>query len=325
MAKPVKVGVIGVGALGRHHARLYKQCEQAELVGVYDLNTEQARKIAAEIGTDVYENPAELAERVTALSIAVPTNHHFEVAKAMLEMGKHLLIEKPITEKGEQAKVLLQAAENAGLIIQVGHVERFNPVISYLEEKIDDPRFIESHRLSNYPPPRPGLPPRGTEVGVVLDLMIHDIDMVLSLVRSPVVDVDAIGIPVLSPTEDIANARIKFENGCVANLTASRVSPEPMRKIRVFQDNCYLSLDYQEKSGEIYMKSGPGIQREEVPVNDHNALLKQLENFVDCVQTKLETGAAPAPKVSGEHGLRALELAERIRDEIAANESKRKK
>jgi len=312
MSECIKVGVLGVGALGYHHARLYAECKGAKLVGVYDLNETRAREVALELGTDVYTDPEALAEKVEGVSIATPTNHHFDVARAMLDMNKHLLIEKPITQTVEQAETLLNLAHERKRIVQVGHVERFNPVISYLEKKLDNPRFIETHRLSPYPPPRPGLPPRGTEVSVVLDLMIHDIDMVLSLVKSPVVDVDAVGIPVLSPTEDIANARIKFENGCVANLTASRITPEPMRKIRLFQQQAYLSLDYMEKTGEIYFKEGMGIKREQVPVTDHNALLKQLEHFVACLARFRDTGEITAPKVSGQHGLQALKTAEAI-------------
>ncbi len=312
MVEKVKVGVLGVGALGYHHARLYGQCKNAHLVGLYDLNETRAREVADELGTQVYKDPALLAAEVDAVSVAVPTNHHFDVCRAMLQMGKHLLIEKPITETVAQAKELLALAEERDLLVQVGHVERFNPIISYLEEKLDDPRFIESHRLSSYPPPRKGLLPRGTEVSVVLDLMIHDIDMVLNLVRSPVADVDAVGIPVLSATEDIANARIRFENGCVANLTASRVTPEPMRKIRVFQRSAYLSLDYQARGGEIYFKDGLSIRKEEVPVTDHNALLKQLEHFLECLIEGRESGTQPKPKVSGEHGLKALQVADEI-------------
>ena len=316
MEQPVKVGVIGVGALGRHHARLYKECPHAELVGVYDVNEEQVLKVAEEVGVPPYRDQIALAEQATGLSIAVPTNRHFEVCKTMLEMGKHLLIEKPITETISQAETLLSLARKGGLIVQVGHVERFNPVISYLEEKIDNPRFIESHRLSPYPPPRLGLPPRGTEVSVVLDLMIHDIDMVLNLTRSEVTHLDAVGIPILSRTEDIANARVQFANGCVANLTASRVTPEPMRKIRLFQRNCYLSLDYMAKSGEIFTREGAAIHRENVPVEDHNALLKELEHFVECIRVLRQTGVAPTPRVSGEHGLKALEVANRIQETI---------
>lgn len=318
MGEKVKVGVIGVGVLGRHHARLYQACEDADLVGIYDVNPEQAKRISDELGAEVYTTIDALAAESEALSIAVPTHYHFDVAVDLLKQNKHLLIEKPITKTLEEAQHLLELGQSQQCIIQVGHVERFNPVISYLEAKLDQPRFIESHRLAPYPPPRPGLPPRGTEVGVVLDLMIHDIDMVLSLVKSPVVSVDSVGIAVVSPTEDIANARIKFENGCVANLTASRVTPEPMRKIRLFQNQCYISLDYMEKTGEVFFREDSRIRREMVPIEDHNALLKQLEHFVTCVQTFKASGEMPVPKVSGEHGMRALELAVRISKQIEA-------
>jgi len=316
MTDRVKVGVLGVGALGRHHARLYQQIETAELVGVFDVNEENAHRVAEEVGTHVFASAEALADAVQGVSIAVPTNLHHRIAREMLNRGKHLLIEKPITETVGQAEEILAMARDHELIVQVGHVERFNPVISYLETKADDPRFIESHRMAPYPPPRPGLPPRGTEVSVVLDLMIHDIDMVLSLVKSPLAAVDAVGIPVLSGTEDIANARLRFENGCVANLTASRVTPEPMRKIRVFQRNCYFSLDYMERTGEIYTREESGIHREPVPVEDHNALLRELEDFVGCIIHLAETGEIRAPKVSGEHGMRALQVAEQVIDTI---------
>lgn len=252
----IPVGVVGVGSLGWHHARLYQACTDAHLVGVYDTVAETAQNVADKLGVRVFESMEEMAENVDAVSIAVPTNLHFEIGSTWLDWGKHVLIEKPITESVEEAQRLIAQADAAQLVLQVGHVERFNPVMSYLEAKAHQPRFIECHRLAPYPPPRPGLPPRGTEVGVVLDLMIHDIDLVLALVKSPVERIDAVGVPVLSPTEDIANARIRFENGCVANLTASRVTPEPMRKIRVFQGDAYLSLDYQAKTGEVFSNRG---------------------------------------------------------------------
>jgi predicted dehydrogenase len=196
-------------------------------------------------------------------------------------------------------------------------VEQYNPVISYLEKHLHAPRFIEAHRLAAFPPPRPGLPPRGTEVGVVLDLMIHDLDIVLHLVNSPVLTVDAVGIPVLSPHEDIANARLSFANGCVANITASRVSPERMRKIRVFQPDAYLSLDYEKKQGEIHTLTAAGIQCLPVPITDRNALAAELEDFVNCVQKVLAGEGPPKPTVSGERGLAALEIACEITAKIA--------
>ena len=312
----VKVGVIGVGVLGRHHARLYKECRNAQLIGVYDISEEQGSKIAEEFSTTYFNDINSLAEQVDALSVATPTDLHYEVVKDLLLQGKHILVEKPITTTVEEANELVKIAKEQNVALMVGHVERFNPVMDYLENKLDDPMFIEAHRLAPYPPPRPGMRPRGTEVGVTLDLMIHDIDVILHLVNSEVESVDAVGIPILSPTEDIANARIKFANGCVANVTASRVSPEVMRKIRVFQNNSYLSLDYQEKKGEIYSLAGMMINREDVPIDDHNALLKELEDFVDSVSHCLATGEVRPPRVSGEHGARALEIAVEITRQI---------
>ncbi|MCM8536902.1 MAG: Gfo/Idh/MocA family oxidoreductase [Lentisphaeraceae bacterium] len=323
MAK-VKVGVIGVGVLGRHHARLYKECENAQLIGVYDVSSEQGNKIAEEFSTKYFADINELADQVDALSVATPTDLHFEVVKGLLEKKKHILVEKPITTTVEEANELVALAKANSCALMVGHVERFNPVMDYLEGKLDDPMFIEAHRLAPYPPLRPGLRPRGTEVGVTLDLMIHDIDVILHLVNSEVESVDAVGIPILSPTEDIANARIKFKNGCVANITASRVSPEVMRKVRVFQNNAYLSLDYQEKKGEVYSLEGMGINRENVPIDDHNALLKELEDFVSTVSHFIDTDELRAPRVSGECGAKALEIAVEITRQIVELQAKKK-
>jgi predicted dehydrogenase len=319
----VKVGVVGVGALGRHHARLYQECSNARLVGVYDISVEHGKKIADEFSTVYFDDINKLAAEVDALSVATPTDLHYEVVKGLLLQGKHILVEKPITTTVEEANELVNIAKKQGVALMVGHVERFNPVMDYLEGKLDDPMFIEAHRLAPYPPSRPGMKPRGTEVGVTLDLMIHDIDVILHLVNSEVESVDAVGIPILSGSEDIANARIKFKNGCVANLTASRVSPEVMRKIRVFQNNSYLSLDYQEKKGEVYSLAGMAINREDVPIDDHNALLKELEDFVDSVGHCLETGEVQAPRVSGECGARALEIAVEITRQIVELQAKK--
>lgn len=314
MTNQVRVGVVGVGSLGWHHARLYGECPQAELIGVYDVNPDNAGEVAKRLGVTAFDDLHALADAVDALSVAVPTDLHAEIGTQLLQLGKHLLIEKPITKTVQEGRALLDLADRKGLVVQVGHVERFNPVIAYLEEQADDPRFIETLRLAPYPPPRPGMLPRGTEVGVIFDLMIHDIDLILTLVKSPVAKIDAIGIPVLSQTEDIANARIQFENGCVANLTASRVTPEPMRKIRVFQSNTYISLDYQKVAGEIVTKRGDHIHREAVPIHPHNALLKELEDFVACVHTRREAHRDVQPKVTGIHGLHALEIATQIRN-----------
>ncbi|MCF7853464.1 MAG: Gfo/Idh/MocA family oxidoreductase [Candidatus Pacebacteria bacterium] len=317
----VKVGVIGVGALGRHHARLYTQCDDVELVGVYDQNTERAREVAEEVGgVSVYETPELLADAVEGVSIAVPTDLHFDVVKGMLGRHKHVLVEKPITETVVQAEELVRLAAASGLVLGVGHVERYNPVLECLDKTPGEPRFIEAHRLAAYPPPRPGLRPRGTEVSVVLDLMIHDIDILLSLVKSEVKRVDAVGVPVLSETEDIANARLVFANQCVANLTASRVSAESLRKLRVFKSDAYLSLDYQDHCGEIAYKGDHGIIRESVPVHDCNALKVELEDFCRCIGEVKAGARRSEPRVTGRHGLEALRVADRIAASIKEND-----
>lgn len=312
----VKVGVIGVGALGRHHARLYAASPQAELVGVYDADPDAAKQAADDFATDVFPASADLADVVDCISVAVPTDLHFQVVADLLDRGRHVLVEKPLAATVEEGQALVDKARSQGLALQVGHVEQYNPVISYLEDKIEDPRFIESHRLASYPPPRPGQLPRGTEVGVVLDLMIHDLDVILNLVKSPVEAVDAVGVPVLSPSLDIANARITFASGCVANVTASRVSPERVRKIRVFQPAAYLSLDYEAKKGESFTHAAGAIKREAVPIADRNALQDELEDFLRCAAEAIATGVVPEPGVSGERAQRALELAAGITQQI---------
>ena len=307
-----RVGVIGVGVLGNFHAKLYQNIDDADLVGIYDANPERAAEIAAAYGCAAFDDITTLCRTADAVSIAVPTDQHFDVAQKALAAGSHVLVEKPITATSAEGERLVRQAKDLGLVLQVGHVERFNPVITYLEKHIQHPRFIEAHRLASFPPPRVGMLPRGTEVGVVLDLMIHDIDIILHLVRSEVVQVDTVGIPVLSKTEDIANARLQFSCGCVANLTASRVSQEPVRKIRVFQEDGYLSLDYQERKGEMAILGPAGVTRQEVPIHDHNALLQELVDFVAAVRSP-----AHRPAVTGQHGLNALRIAEQITRQIA--------
>jgi predicted dehydrogenase len=314
MTTTVKVGVVGTGALGRLHAKLYGQCEGVELVGVCDASAETAARVAEEAGTRVFASPEALAAEVDGLSVAVPTDRHFEVVSLLLGLGRHVLVEKPIAADVTEAEALVALAAQQGVVLQVGHVERFNPVLECLDRVEGPPRFIEAHRLAPYPPARPGLPPRGTEVSVVLDLMIHDIDVILDLVRSPILRLEAVGVPVLSPTEDIANARLVFENGCTANLTTSRISQERVRKIRVFKSNAYLSLDYQEKKGEIAYRTATGIAREPVPVHDSNALLEELRDFARCVRETASAGAPGTPRVPGHQGLEALRVAQRILD-----------
>ena len=209
MSDKIKIGVIGIGHLGQHHVRVYSELPEAELVGVFDVHRTAAERAVAKIGARVFDSAEALADACDALSIVTPTRHHFEIASTLLERGKHLLVEKPITDNGAQAEQLVRLARARGLVLQVGHVERFNPVLKYLEQVAAEPRFIEAHRLS----PHPG---RSADIGVVLDLMIHDLDVILHLVKSPLVSVDAVGVPVLSTSEDIANARLRFANGCVA-------------------------------------------------------------------------------------------------------------
>lgn len=310
--RKIRVGVLGVGALGQHHARIYAQLEETELVGIYDVDQARAATLAAQHGCRVFASIAELAANVEAASVVVPTHLHHAVALELMDRGLHLLVEKPIASTMEEAEAMVARADAKGVILQVGHVERFNPVLGFLEQHARAPRFIEAHRLAPFPPPREGLHPRGTEVNVVLDLMIHDIEIILHLVGAPVKDVRAVGVPVLSGSEDIANVRLLFENGCVANITASRISPERMRKIRVFTEDAYISLDYQNQAGELFRKSTAGIQREEVPIEKGEPLALELRSFAGCVARR------DTPVVSGEHAAEALNLAVAITQRMRA-------
>src|SRR5450432_379723 len=303
--KVLRVGVVGVGHIGKNHARLYAETETAEFAAIYDSDAPTAAKIAEQYQVRAAISFDEFAALIDAASIATPTNSHFSVAHPLLEKGKHLLIEKPITDNTAQASELAELAAHRRLVLQVGHVERFNPVLGALEARLTHPRFIEAHRLSPFPN-------RSTDIGVVLDLMIHDLEIILHLVCSPVQTIDAVGVPVLSRREDIANARIRFENGCVANITSSRISPEQMRKIRVFQENVYLSLDYQNQTGEMYRRSGGGIVREEVEIEREEPLKRQILSFIECARTGVQ------PKVSGFEATAALELAVEITKLIQA-------
>ncbi len=302
--KKLRVGVVGVGHIGSNHARIYAELANAEFVAVFDIDPARATEIAAKYKVEAARSPDEFAGMVDAASVATPTSAHFSVARELLARGKHLLIEKPITENTADARELAQLAAGKRLVLQVGHVERFNPVLSALEQRLTHPRFIEAHRLSPYPN-------RSTEIGVVLDLMIHDLEIILHLVNSTVENIDAVGVPVLSRGEDIANARLRFASGCIANITSSRISPERMRKIRVFQEDAYLSLDYQEQTGEIYRRVNGQITRDPVAIEKEEPLRQQLASFVDCALTGGE------PKVSGSHAAAALELAVEITKRIA--------
>ena len=311
----LKVGVIGVGALGRHHARLYAQNPNAEVVGIFDVQEETAKKVGEEFNLKVFSRWEDLAEQCDALSVAVPANYHAQATIPLLEMGKHVLVEKPIASSIDEAERMVAAAKKNNVVFGVGHVERFNPAMDFLEKHHTTTRFIEAHRLAPYPPPRPGMHRRGTEVSVVLDLMIHDIDLVLTMVKAEVERVDVVGIPVLSGTEDIVNARIKFVNGSCANLTASRVSQEPLRRFRVFQDDCYISMDYGKHFGMVLKRNRLGLARKDVDLDDKNALAAELEDFLCAVKKTRETGTVVEPRVSGEQGLRALRTAVAIEKE----------
>ena len=302
--KKLRVGVVGVGHIGENHARIYSELPNAEFVAIRDTDPVQSAENARKFGAQPTNSLEEFAGLVDAASVATPTSSHFSIAQDLLARGKHLLIEKPITENTAEARELAGLAAARGLVLQVGHVERFNPVLSALEQRLTHPRFIEAHRLSPYPN-------RSTDIGVVLDLMIHDLEIILHLVRSPIESIDAVGVPVLSRGEDIANARLRFASGCIANITSSRISPERMRKIRVFQENVYLSLDYQTQSGEIYRKEEREIIREPVTIEKEEPLRQQITSFVDCAITGGE------PKVSGSHAAAALELAVEITKRIA--------
>jgi predicted dehydrogenase len=303
MSEQLRVGVFGVGSLGQHHARIYSELPDAVLVGVHDLDAARAREVAGRCGARAFDHPDELAAAIEAASVAVPTDRHRELAERLMGRGLHLLVEKPIAASTEEAEAMVALADRLGLILQVGHVERFNPVMHYLEKNLTSPRFIEAIRIAPYPPPRDGAPPRGTEVSVVLDLMIHDLEIILHLVSSPVKEMHAVGVPVLSLTEDITNVRLSFENGCVANVTASRVSRESMRKIRVFQEDVYVSLDYRNQSGQLCRKTAGGLHAEAVPIEKGEPLRAELASFLDCVRHRRD------PVVSGRHGSEALKLA----------------
>ncbi len=304
--KEMRVGVVGVGHIGSNHARLYAEIPSAEFTAIYDVDPNRANAIAKKYRVTAAKSLDEFGELVDAASVATPTNTHYQVAQSLLLRGKHLLIEKPITENTKHASELAELAARDRLILQVGHVERFNPVLSALESRLSHPRFIEAHRLSPYPD-------RSTDISVVLDLMIHDLEIILHLVRSPVQNIDAVGVPVLSRGEDIANARLRFENGCVANVTSSRISPERMRKIRVFQEDAYLSLDYEKQTGEIYRREGGKIMRDKVEIEREEPLKHQLASFIECASTGRE------PRVSGFQATAALELAVEITKRIAAS------
>jgi predicted dehydrogenase len=300
--KKIRVGVVGVGYLGQHHARIYSENPGVELFGVVDIDSSKANTVAAQTQCRPIEDYRMILDQVQAVSIAVPTVHHHEIALEFLRNGVDVLLEKPMTVTLNEADDLIREAEKKACLLQIGHLERFNAVVRALSGRIDKPRFIESHRLGPFVD-------RGTDVHVVLDLMIHDIDIILSLVNSPVELIRAVGIPVISPQMDIANARIEFANGCVANVTASRVSREKMRKIRIFQPDAYLSLDYLQQEVSVCRRvSQPEGERpqliiEKLEIEKEEPLEAEIKDFIDCVKTRRR------PIVSGQEGREALRVA----------------
>jgi predicted dehydrogenase len=320
----IKVGVIGVGHFGKLHTKMFKSIENCELIGIYDSNTDQARSVSEELSVTTIQSLDELLIDVDAVSIAATTTAHFEIAKKCFDSGAHVFIEKPITATIREAEELVALSEEKNLNLQVGHIERFNPALVAMEKYIVDPKFIQTDRLAQFNP-------RGTDVAVVLDLMIHDIDIILSLVKSDVIDIQANGVAVVSDHLDIANARLQFENGAVANVTASRISQKKMRKMRLFQRDAYVALDFITGVAEAYRLLSPdteiiptqisfgeigiGEKRkklvyEQPEQKEINALQYELELFVNSVVNKTK------PVVSGIDGLRALKVAEMIMQKI---------
>ncbi len=316
--KKIRAAVIGVGYLGRFHAQKYAQATECELVAVADARQEAGAKVAAEVGTRAVTDYRELLGKVDAVSVVTPTPAHLPITRDFLNAGAHVLVEKPITETIDEAREMIALAARNKRVLQVGHLERFNAAILAAEPYLRSPRFVECHRLAPYRE-------RGTDVNVVLDLMIHDIDIVQTIVGAPIVSIDAIGTPVFSEEIDIANARIHFANGCVANATASRVSVKTERKLRIFEDDAYLSLDLQQKILTLIRKrpasEPPGplpVTIDEQNLDQGDALKAEIESFLDCIRT------GRPPVVSGEAGLMALETATRITEQVTKTLAARK-
>ena len=308
----MKVAVIGVGYLGKFHAQKYANLEGVKLIGVCDSNLDQAKLIAKELKTKAFSDYQQLADKVDAVSIVTPTQLHFQIAKYFLTKKVHVLVEKPITSKVVEADELIKIAQDEQLILQVGHLERFNPALMKASELLDKPSFIETQRLSSFNP-------RGADVNVILDLMIHDIDIIQNLLACGIKSIKTIGVPVLTKEVDICNARLEFDNGCVANVSASRVSSKSERKMRIFQENTYMSVDFQEKTLSIYRNES---QKTDIPdqtsisskimtFNKSDAILDEIISFIETIK------AEGKPVVSGIDGraalLTALEITEKIK------------
>ncbi len=296
---PLRVGVVGAGHLGSRHAQIYAAMPGVRLAAICDIDRARAAPLARSLRCRAVTDYRDLLHEVDAVSLAVPTNLHAKIGRALLAHTIHVLVEKPLATSLAEADALIRTAAGRGVILQVGHVERFNAAIHAAMKHLTHPRFIEVHRLSPYPF-------RGTDVSVVLDVMIHDLDLLLLLVRSRVTKIDALGVPVLSRSEDIANARVAFASGCVANLTASRISDEAIRRIRVFQEDSYLSIDYKAQTVELARKDAGGIRRVHLPVNRRPPLQDELAAFIQAIRTDRP------PPVTGADGRAALALALRI-------------
>ncbi len=292
--------MVGVGHLGSKHARIYQELENCSLAGICDIDKTRLNEASSTLNIPGFSDYRELFDKVDAVSIAAPTKLHYKIADDFLNHNIHTLVEKPFTTNIKEADSLIKLAAKSKLILQVGHIERFNSAFSATQKLIKEPKFIECHRLSPFPN-------RSLDIGVVLDLMIHDIDIVLGLVDSALKKIEAVGVPVLTQFEDIANARVTFKNGCVCNLTASRISDEWMRKIRIFLKDAYISLDYKSEVAFIYKKTVDGISKEALPIEKEEPLKKELASFIDCVIQNRP------PLVSGEVAREALALALDIR------------
>ncbi len=301
--RKIKVGVVGVGHLGSIHAKIYNEIESCSLAAVCDINKTRLEEVSGSLNVPGYTDYQELFDKVEAVSVAVPTNLHYKITSDFLKHKIHCLVEKPFTTNLREADSLIKIAKKNKLILQVGHIERFNSAFSATRKVIHNPQFIECHRLSPFPH-------RSLDVGAVLDIMIHDIDIILGLVQSKIKKIESVGVNILTQFEDIANARITFQNGCIANLTASRVSDELMRRIRIFQEDTYISLDYKEAKASIYKKSGLQITKEDLPIEKEEPLRKELESFLDCVANQKE------PLVSGPIAREALAVALEIQEQI---------
>ena len=302
----MNVGVIGVGHLGQHHARIYSELPQTRLVGVVDIDQARRGEIGNRLGVAQFADHRALLGQVDAVSVAVPTLQHAEVVSECLAAGVHVLVEKPIAATPEEGRRMVDQAARKGLVLHVGHVERFNPVGDLIRDRLSNPKYIECHRLAPFQP-------RGTDVDVVRDLMIHDVDLILSFGLGRIKEVEAVGIPVLSSQVDFAHARLECDNGCVVNLTASRISTGRLRKMRLFQEHLYLSVDFLSRRGLVYRQgetAGSDVREESIQAGDEEPLKRELQAFVQAIQSGTPGG------VSGEEGLAALELVHTIMHSI---------